>query len=90
MSPRFADGQRRRWLSPVLIGLAVAASLLAAPAQSSATGLDEAGYWRLADATQTRLDSVWDERAHMYRPGGAGTDPAVNASLLLTHAVAAA
>ena len=25
----------------------------------------------------------------MYRPGGSGTDPAVNASLLLTHAVAA-
>ena len=62
---------------------------LATAAPASAAGLDEAGYWQLADATQQRLDPTWDERAEMYRPGGSGTDPAVNASLLLTHAVAA-
>ncbi len=84
MSPRFAA--RRRLRMPAL-GLALAA--LAFPASAHAAGLDEAGYWKLADATQQRLDPTWDEGAGMYRPGGSGTDPAVNASLLLTHAVAA-
>jgi hypothetical protein len=90
MSPRLAAGRPGPSRLPhALIGLAAAAALLAAPAPASAAGLDEAGYWRLADANQTRLDSLWSEHARMYRPGGAGTDPAFNASLLLTHAVAA-
>ena len=72
-----------------MLALALALAALAVPASASAAGLDEAGYWQLADATQPRLDPVWDEDAGMYRPGGSGTDPAVNASLLLTHAVAA-
>ena len=86
MYPRLAV--RRRLRLPVL-ALALALAALAVPASASAAGLDEAGYWQLADATQQRLDPVWDEHAGMYRPGGSGTDPAVNASLLLTHAVAA-
>ena len=84
MSPRLAARRRLR-----LPALALALAALAVPASASAAGLDEAGYWKLADATQQRLDATWDERAEMYRPGGSGTDPAVNASLLLTHAVAA-
>ena len=72
-----------------LPALALALAALALPASASASGLDEAGYWQLADATQQRLDPIWDEHAGMYRPGGSGTDPAVNAGLLLTHAVAA-
>ena len=76
MSPRSAAG-RRFWL-PALTALALVAT--AAPA--SAAGLDEAGYRQLADATQQRLDSTCDEQAVMYRPGGSGTDPPVNASRL--------
>ncbi len=72
-----------------LPALVLALAALAIPASASASGLDEAGYWQLADATQQRLDPIWDEHAGMYRPGGSGTDPAVNAGLLLTHAVAA-
>jgi len=84
MSPRFAARRRLR-----LPALALALAALALPASAHAAGLDEAGYWKLADATQQRLDPTWVEGAGMYRPGGSGTDPAVNASLLLTHAVAA-
>ncbi len=85
MFPRLA-ARRRRLRLPAL---AIALAALAIPASASASGLDEAGYWKLADATQQRLDPIWDEHAGMYRPGGSGTDPAVNAGLLLTHAVAA-
>ena len=49
MLPRPAAGRRLRL--PAL-ALALTAAALAAPAPASATGLDEAGYWRLADASE--------------------------------------
>ena len=78
------DG-RRGWALPALLaGLVVIA---AAPA--SAVGYDDAGYLAYADRMQERLDHLWDERRGVYRPAEGGSDALVNASLLLTHSVAA-
>src|SRR3954470_9778141 len=62
-----------------------------APASAGAVEppLDEAGYWRLADAMQSRLDGFWNESDSAYHVGGGGADPDASATLLLVHAVAA-
>jgi hypothetical protein len=77
-------GRRCSAVPALLAGLLVIA---AAPA--SAVGYDDAGYLAYADRMQERLDRLWDERRGLYRPSGGGSDTLINASLLLTHSVAA-
>ena len=72
-------------LTLALGAVAPAAGQTAAPTAP----LDEAGYWRIADATVSRLDDLWNEGERAYLAGGGGSDPAVNSSLLYVHAVAA-
>ena len=67
----------------------VAGLLVIAAAPASALGYDDAGYLAYADRMQERLDRLWDERRGLYRPGEGGADSLINASLLLTHSVAA-
>src|SRR4051794_38578978 len=80
---------RRRLRRAVL--LAVVACGAWAPATQAAGMLpyDEAGYLAYADRMQERLDPLWDEDAGRYRAGGGGTEPMINALLLLAHSVAA-
>jgi len=63
--------------------------LCAAGPPTAALAYDDAEYLAYADRMQTRLDAVWDERAGQYRPGSGGADAQINASMLLTHSVAA-
>ena len=74
-----------RPLAPALL----AGLLVIAAAPASAVGYDDAGYLAYADRMQERLDRLWDERRGLYRPGEGGADALINASLLLTHSVAA-
>ena len=74
-----------RPLAPALL----AGLLVIAAAPASAVGYDDAGYLAYDDRMQERLDRLWDERRGLYRPGEGGADSLLNASLLLTHSVAA-
>ena len=74
-----------RPLAPALL----AGLLVIAAAPASAVGYDDAGYLAYADRMQERLDRLWDARHGLYRPGEGGADALINASLLLTHSVAA-
>jgi hypothetical protein len=74
-----------RPLAPALL----AGLLVIAAAPASAVGYDDAGYLAYADRMQERLDRLWDERRGLYRPGEGGADALINASMLLTHSVAA-
>ena len=74
-----------RPLAPALL----AGLLVIAAAPAPAVGYDDAGYLAYADRMQERLDRLWDERRGLYRPGEGGADALINASLLLTHSVAA-
>jgi hypothetical protein len=74
-----------RPLAPALL----AGLLVIAAAPASAAGYDDAGYLAYADRMQERLDRLWDSRRGLYRPGEGGADALINASLLLTHSVAA-
>jgi hypothetical protein len=78
----------RRCTRPLAPAL-VAGLLVIAAAPASAVGYDDAGYLAYADRMQERLDRLWDERRGLYRPGEGGADALINASLLLTHSVAA-
>jgi hypothetical protein len=60
---------------------------LASPA--AAASFDDDAYWGFADRMQQRLESTWDGKREIYRPGGGGVDLSVNAEMLLTHSVAA-
>ena len=74
-----------RPLAPALL----AGLLVIAAAPAPAVGYDDADYLAYADRMQERLDRLWDERRGLYRPGEGGADALINASLLLTHSVAA-
>jgi hypothetical protein len=78
----------RRCTRPLAPAL-VAGLLVIAAAPAPAVGYDDAGYLAYADRMQERLDRLWDERRGLYRPGEGGADALINASLLLTHSVAA-
>ncbi len=78
----------RRCTRPVAPAI-VAGLLVIAAAPASAVGYDDAGYLGYADRMQERLDRLWDERHGLYKPGEGGSDTLINASLLLTHSVAA-
>jgi hypothetical protein len=64
--------------------IALAAAVLAV-APTTASALDEQGYWAFADRMQTRIDRYWDERGDWYTGMSAGA----HADVLLTYAVAA-
>jgi hypothetical protein len=59
----------------------------AAPAAAQAP-LDDAGYLGVMDRMSQRLDATWDTGRGYYNPPE-GTETAVNAELLFTHALAA-
>src|SRR5215217_8407076 len=59
----------------------VTAALAAAP--STASALDEQGYWAFADRMQTGIDRYWDDRGGWYPGMGSGA----HADVLLTYAV---
>jgi hypothetical protein len=63
--------------------IALAAAALAAP--STASALDEHGYWGFVDRMQTRIDRYWDDRGGWYP----GMSSGAHADVLLTYAVAA-
>ena len=52
-------------------------------------GLDDAGYFAVADHLQLKLDRFWDERRGHYVPRPTGTETEVNGDLLIAHSVAA-
>ena len=76
-------GRRRRHA-------ALAAALVCAVVPSNAhAALDDAGYFAVADRLVARLDPYWDARTQRYETRSGGTVTAVNANLLLVHALAA-
>src|SRR5215208_1423506 len=80
-----AEGPRTegRGMLRSALPIALAAAALAAP--STASALDEQGYWAFADRMQTRIDRYWDDRGGWYPGMGSGA----HADVLLTYAVAA-
>ena len=77
-----------RRLATVALASALIGPAASAGAQAPAP-YDDAGYWRFTDQMQQRLESTWNPHADIYASGGGGTATMVNASMLLTHAVAA-
>ena len=66
----------RRWSAAAAAALAcaVVSAQLREPAASHpaprhAAGLDDAGYFAVADRLQRRLDRLWDPRMGRYEPG---------------------
>jgi hypothetical protein len=96
-TPRNFRPGRGRWpaLSLTVAGVfaCAAAACGPAPVTSSTTparaGLDDSGYFGVADRLQTRLDRFWNEREGRYEPRAGEVDTEVNADLLLAHSVAA-
>ena len=52
---------------------------------TTASALDEKGYWAFADRMQTRIDRYWDDSEGLY----SGMSSGAHADVLLTLAVAA-
>src|SRR3712207_1948942 len=61
------------------------AGAVLAVAPSSASALDEQGYWAVIDRMQARMDRYWDERAGYFD----GNYPTANGEALLVYSVAA-
>ena len=61
----------------------------AAAPPAAAAGLDDAGYFAVADGLQRRLDALWSPRLGRYEPGPGAATAQVNADLLLVHSLAA-
>ena len=68
--------------------VAIIAAALAVAIAAPAHALDDGGYLTVMDAMSQRLDATWDESRGHYNPPE-GTETAVNAELLFTHATAA-
>ena len=96
---RVPSAGRRRRSAAIAAAPACAVALLvqsrvpgrrrAAPRAAAPRGLDDAGYFAVADRLQRRLDSLWNARLGRYEPGPGAAVTEVNADLLLVHSVAA-
>ena len=84
-----------RWSvrSLTVAGVFACAAVACGPAPASTSlppaGLDDAGYFAVADHLQLKLDRYWDERRGHYVPRPTGTETEVNGDLLIAHSVAA-
>src|SRR5215210_2241656 len=95
-TPRNFRPGRRRWpaLSLTVAGVLACAAAACGPAPATSSpaahaGLDDPGYFGIADRLQGRLDRYWDERQGRYVPRAGEVDTEVNADMLLAHSVAA-
>ena len=95
---RVPSSGRRRRVAAFAATVACAVALLAhvyspvaadRPASAAPAGLDDAGYFAVADGLQRRLDPLWDPALGRYEPGPGATTTQVNADLLLVHSLAA-
>ncbi len=96
-TPRNFRPGRGRWpaLSLTVAGVFACAAAACGPAPATSStnvaraGLDDSGYFGVADRLQVRLDGTWNEREGRYDPRPGEVDTEVNADLLLAHSVAA-
>ena len=95
-TPRNFRPGRRRWpaLSLTVAGVLACAAAAGGPAPATSSpaahaGLDDPGYFGIADRLQGRLDRYWDEPQGRYVPRAGEVDTEVNADMLLAHSVAA-
>src|SRR4051794_33744296 len=96
-TPRNFRPGRGRWpaLSLTVAGVFACAAAACGPAPATSStnvaraGLDDSGYFGVADRLQARLDGSWNEREGRYDPRPGEVDTEVNADLLLAHSVAA-
>ena len=86
---------RRRWptLSLTVAGVFACAAAACGPAPANTSlptaGLDDAGYFAVADHLQLKLERFWDEHQGRYVPRPTGVQTEVNGDLLIAHSVAA-